>query len=350
MRMQSLVRSAPTGARKAVVHFLSGGLAAGLVRASLQPLDTAKTRLQAAKSVKHSVSSVSARYGISVAAVAGGAGGGFLGRRIGHVARTVLDGKGIPGLYKGVVPGVTGIVPAAAVYMLVFQTLKSKLSARTTERWRNVAVASSAALGDVAASLVRVPCEVAKQRLQVGVYSNAGDALRSMLANGGIRSIYTGLGAQLARDVPFAAAEFVMYENLKAIVLQRSAKSRGHAVGESIDTNAANLTKAQSLIVGGGSGIVAAVVSNPSDVVKTRLMTQVGAQRRYRSIGHAFQKILADEGVGAFAKGLAPRMAAKALQSACFFTTYELLRRTLANALDVDMSSKSKKNANETAS
>lgn len=330
--------------KSAIVHFLSGGLAAGFVRASLQPLDTCKTRLQALRN--HSRPA------------------GSLG--------SVLFAGGVPGLYKGVVPGVAGIVPAAAVYMLTFQTLRAQLGKRFPRRKNDVVVAVSAALGDVAASLVRVPCEVLKQRLQVGVYSNVLQALRLSLAPaaGGLGRLYAGLGAQLTRDVPYAAAEFVIYENLKTAALRRAERRSQHIAREMSSSNKdsnrndvgrqeqgqpaaarlqqrlqdGKLGRVDGLVVGAIAGAIAAIVSNPADVVKTRLMTQVrtggsahlAKGRAYQGVRDAFIRIAKEEGVFVFGKGIAPRIAAKALQSALFFAAYEGLRKTISTAVGVD--------------
>lgn len=300
--------------RSAIVHFASGGLAAGFVRASLQPLDTCKTRLQVARHADR---------------------GAVALRRI-----LLPDGSGLRGLYRGVVPGVAGIVPAAAVYMVTFQTLRLRLAARFPRRRNDVVVAAAAALGDVAASLVRVPCEVLKQRLQVGVYTDVRAALSSIGVSG-FRKLYAGLGAQLTRDVPYAAAEFVVYENLKAAALKRAAAAQPFRDADR------ELGRRESLLVGAVAGAFAAIISNPADVVKTRLMTQVRpgagamlgagmARVPYRGVRDAMVRVAREEGLNAFAKGITPRIATKALQSAMFFAAYEGLRRAFGRALGAD--------------
>lgn len=155
--------------RQTLVHLLSGGLAAGGVRAALLPLDTVKTRLQA-------------------------------GLRAGHLRAPLL--RGARGLYRGVVPGIAGIVPAAALYMAAFQTAKGAICDRLPRRFRSVGVAMAAGLADLAASLVRVPCERLKQRLQVGIYTDVRHALADVARRGDLRVLYSGLNAQLARDIP----------------------------------------------------------------------------------------------------------------------------------------------------
>lgn len=322
---KTFAKKAPTALRSALVHLLSGGLSAGLVRASLQPLDTAKTRLQFSRQATRSLSSLRA---------------------------LLLEHGGLRGLYRGMVPGVTGIVPAAAVYMLTFQTVRAQLAARFPRRARDVCVAMAAAVGDVAASVVRVPCEVLKQRLQVGVYADMRAAIAAVggVSVGasatapallrGVRSLYAGLGAQLVRDVPYVMAEFVVYEQLK---LAAGGRGASHATEEDGDVGKGRPKRGEGLWMGAVAGVVAAIVSNPADVVKTRLMTQVrGAatvgvrSTAYRGVADAFVRVVREEGPAAFAKGIAPRMAAKALQSGLFFAVYERMRIALALALQVN--------------
>ncbi|KAA8494335.1 S-adenosylmethionine carrier 1, chloroplastic/mitochondrial [Porphyridium purpureum] len=352
------------------VRAAAGGLAGGTVRFSLQPLDTAKTRLQA-----HSKC----------------AGNETL-------LNVLFKGQGVRGLYRGAVPGLVGIVPSVAVYFFVYNYFKKTLSDRIPETapprkkrtLQTAAYMGSAAIGDLCASLVRVPCEVLKQRLQVGMYKNLGEGLR--MSRGG--ALYTGLSAQIARDIPFVMVEFAAYETLSELVRKRASKK-----GDDKTLSDKLMRKGGvKLLIGGISGALAALVSNPMDVVKTRLMTQgpmltvhasggVGAtpalpphlvqstmqsaasaraaayksvsslvqpvkervmssavplrgqipevisMTRYNGVWHCFRTILRTEGPMAFAKGIVPRIAQKTLQSALFFAVFEFYSATLTRAL-----------------
>lgn len=294
---RAAIASAPAvhAGRSTLVHLLSGGLAAGGVRAALLPLDTCKTRLQA-----------------GAMATAGG-------------VRGALFAGGVRGLYRGVVPGIAGIVPAAALYMAAFQGTKNAICDRIPRRFRSVGVALAAGIADLAACLVRVPCERLKQRLQVGLYSNVRHALVDVAKRRDINVLYAGLNAQLARDIPYAAVEFVIYERLQG---QNAGKAAAEGSGRS--------RTQKSFSVGAVAGAAAACLSNPLDVVKTRLMTQGGGSAvRYRGVVHALRTIAREEGPSAFCKGIAPRIAAKTLQSALFFAAYEGLRERFLTLLKV---------------
>lgn len=121
----------------------------------------------------------------------------------------------------------------------------------------------------------------------------------------------------------------MIYERLQ----RQNAREKGTSQGS---TDGSRKHAKKSFAVGAVSGAVAAVLSNPMDVVKTRLMTQgAGEVVRYRGVWHALRTVAREEGPGAFCKGIAPRVAAKMLQSALFFAAYEGLRERFSQLLNV---------------
>ena len=88
--------------------------------------------------------------------------------------------------------------------------------AAASSQLRLQALASAA--GTAIGTCVRIPTEVLKQRLQVGLYPNALDAARAARDAGGLPwSLFAGTGATLAREVPFYAAGMAAYEVLKTV-------------------------------------------------------------------------------------------------------------------------------------
>mmetsp|Transcript_679 Transcript_679/g.1155 ORF Transcript_679/g.1155 Transcript_679/m.1155 type:complete len:320 (+) Transcript_679:3-962(+) len=144
-------------------------------------------------------------------------------------------------------------------------------ASKQLNKTKTLKIMLSAAIGDTIASVVRVPCEALKQRLQVGVYGSTSQALSMLSSPSSLPLLYAGLSAQLARDIPFAAVEFASYEYFKTWASRRGwldERGNNHAINPTA-------SKIQGLLVGGMSGALAAIVSNPMDVVKTRLMTQL---------------------------------------------------------------------------
>ncbi|XP_020270678.1 probable S-adenosylmethionine carrier 2, chloroplastic [Asparagus officinalis] len=74
---------------------------------------------------------------------------------------------------------------------------------------------STGAIGGAASSLIRVPTEVVKQRMQTGQFASAPDAVRLIAAKEGFKGLYAGYSFFLLRDLPFDAIQFCLYEQLR---------------------------------------------------------------------------------------------------------------------------------------
>ena len=72
------------------------------------------------------------------------------------------------------------------------------------------------------------------------------------------------------------------------------------------------------------AGAVAASITTPADVIKTRLQI---ANYTYTSIHDCFKKIIKYEGYSALFKGLVPRVLRSAPQFGITLFTYELLKK-----------------------
>ena len=105
-------------------------------RAALYPLDTIKTRLQAMSS-----------------------GGGL---------RALLQSGGGKALYAGLLGNLAGVMPASAIFMGVYEPVKSAAGRRLHNDRQFLAPLAGGVAAGFAASLVRVPTEVVKQRMQTG--------------------------------------------------------------------------------------------------------------------------------------------------------------------------------------
>jgi hypothetical protein len=100
------------------------------------------------------------------------------------VAGVVRDG-GVPKLYTGLLASVAVSAPSSAVFVACYECSKNAIETATSElppRFQSLhdfVPLLAAAVGNVAASVVRVPPEVIKQRVQAGIY-RYGWNLRSL--------------------------------------------------------------------------------------------------------------------------------------------------------------------------
>lgn len=98
------------------------------------------------------------------------------------MAGVVRDG-GIPKLYTGLLASVAVSAPSSAVFVACYECSKNAIEVATSglpppfHTFHDFVPLLAAAIGNVAASIVRVPPEVIKQRVQAGIYRYVSDVI-----------------------------------------------------------------------------------------------------------------------------------------------------------------------------
>jgi len=230
------------------------------------------------------------------------------------VVRTRLQAKGVavkwtPSTFlKGVGPQFVLAFPAGALQFASYEWGKAQCKiAGITGAGSEVLCG---ALGAIAASVIRVPQEVLKQRVQADIYPNAVVGLKKILAADGVAGFYKGYTATVSRDVPWNALSFMFFAQAKTAFKKLTGETP---------------TAEQNLVLGALSGMTAAVIMTPVDVIKTRLMTG-GATG---GIVGTFKAIITEEGAGTLMKGVLPRVAFLAPLAAMTLSLYEAYAREL---------------------
>lgn len=133
-------------------------------------------------------------------------------------------------------------------------------------------ISNTGFIADLAASIVYVPSEVLKTRLQLqgrynNPYVNSGynyrsttDALRTIVRTEGFGAMFSGYKATIFRDLPFSALQFAFYE-------QEQTWAKEWVGSRDIGFPLEILTATTA-------GGMAGVMTCPLDVVKTRIQTQ----------------------------------------------------------------------------
>ena len=75
---------------------------------------------------------------------------------------------GAKNLYAGVWGNLAGVAPASAVFIAIYEPVKAALNSRVSEERSFLAPLGAGSAAGIAASVIRVPTEVVKQRLQSG--------------------------------------------------------------------------------------------------------------------------------------------------------------------------------------
>ncbi|KXZ45776.1 hypothetical protein GPECTOR_50g569 [Gonium pectorale] len=293
------------------------------------------------------------------------------------VLRDIVRKEGVTALWRGADTAVLAAIPMVGVYMPLYDSLLER-SAPMLGAYAP-AIAGSAAR--TAAVLLVGPLELVRTRQQGGAAGarTAWGALRDTLrettaaaaagaaaapsgtgrALGGgggggslvaalrtLPRLWTGVGATLARDVPFSALYWAMLEPIRGGLMARwgyqhpgSPSHRPSASPQQQELQAAQAQAdtstappgravlAANLIAGSAAGALAAVVTTPFDVVKTRL--QVGDVSARASTLSVVRQVLEVEGPPGLFRGWGPRAARTAPACAVVVASYEVLKLLL---------------------
>ncbi|GFP98552.1 S-adenosylmethionine carrier 1 chloroplastic/mitochondrial [Phtheirospermum japonicum] len=236
---------------------VAGAAAGAVVETVLYPIDTIKTRLQAVR------------------------GGGEI----------ILKG-----LYSGLAGNLVGVIPASALFIGVYEPTKQKLLEIFPE------------------NLSAIAHLVIKQRIQIGQFGSAPEAVRLIVSKEGFRGLYAGFGSFLLRDLPFDAIQFCIYEQLRI----------GYKLAARRELN-----DPENAILGAFAGAISGAMTTPLDVIKTRLMVQ-GSAKQYNGISHCINTIIREEGSSAFLRGMGPRVIWIGIGGSIFFGVLEKSKQLLA--------------------
>jgi len=252
--------------------------------------------------------------------------------------------EGLGGLYKGLGPTLIMGVPNTVLYFTAYDYISMQLNGLSAmgKTYTPLIAGSSARL---LASFVTAPLELIRTRQasvvgRTGKAAGMGDEFRLLLrSRSGFRSLFSGIGPTLWRDVPFSAIYWYFVERFRADLSKldmgacgsRYYEDRGRQVPPSI-------VALQSFISGASAGSIAAAFTTPFDVVKTRRQTAtlsdadltnkphnstVGFRRLNTSTFGHMRRIATEEGLSGLWRGNATRMAKVAPACAIMISSYE---------------------------
>lgn len=223
---------------------------------------------------------------------------------------------GLKGLYRGVLPPLLGVTPMFAVSFWGYDVGKKivgSFTGKTVEQFTITDISTAGFISAVPTTLVAAPFERVKVMMQIqqGAKSKGmGGVIVDMYKTGGIRSIFKGSVATLARDGPGSALYFATYEYLK----------------KELSTPGKDLSIFAIMTAGGFAGVAMWMGVFPIDTIKS---TQQSSNVPV-SIAQTTRNIYAKGGIKAFFPGVGPALARSFPANAATFLGVELAK----NALD----------------
>jgi solute carrier family 25 S-adenosylmethionine transporter 26 len=171
----------------------------------------------------------------------------------------------------------------------------------------------AAVLGESAGVLVRNPFELIKQNMQLGKYLTIKEAMVKIFQEKGVLGLYRGYFVTVFREIPFGLIQYPLYEFLK---------KRKHIKNNNNDINILNYS-----ICGAQAGGIAAFITTPIDVVKTRIMTN--HKFDIKKMIPTFKNIYVEEGLLKLFSGVHVRVLYISIGGMIFFGGNEFFKKLL---------------------
>jgi hypothetical protein len=268
-----------------------------------------------------------------------------------------LTPTGLLSLYDGLAPNLLKEGPPLALYLGIYEALKTALLATDALREEPVlCYLIAGAVGELIGSVVRVPAEAVKSTRQADGTVTMADAMETSFGSERARSNLVSLflsffkfcscvsrhllvraivltscfvccvqvrawSVAVVRDVPFGAVQIALFEALKVAL---SGQCDPIIDGDSFVGEA---------VLGAFGGGIGAFISAPADVVVTRLIKQqsAGGEDGENDMGpiDMVRAIYAEGGVGAFFNGAGERVLYWAPAIGIFLTAYCQVRHAL---------------------
>jgi Mitochondrial carrier protein len=240
--------------------------------------------------------------------------------------------------FRGILPAVASAVPANAIFFMVYNYLQTiaasdcildYLSIHGADFFHRPSVLFLerlifSAVATLPQNAIKIPAELIKQRAQVQPNTNilllVQQATRPPL---GILGLYKGGGAQLIREIPYNAIQMATFQAFKEMLLSKSPdNSEIYPFG----LNLASISGILGLV----AAAIAAILTQPADVIKTKLMTDVEDNLNVDQIVskdgiiRTARNIIVEEGWRGLFVGLTPRLILVSLGGMVYFWAAEV--------------------------
>lgn len=276
--------------------FVAGGVGGVCAVVTGHPFDLVKVRLQTAEK-------------------------GVYNGAIDCVRKTIAREGPVRGLYAGVSAPLWGVTPMFAVSFWGYDVGKTLVRAVSpgSDPKTPLTTAQISAAGFFSAipmTLITAPFERVKVLLQLQGQSSAPpkykgplDVVRQLYVEGGVRSVFRGSLATLARDGPGSAAYFATYEIVK----------------KKLTPEGKDLSLGAVMTAGGLAGVSMWVLVFPVDTVKSKLQSGDGKL----GIGGVVKEVYALRGIKGFFPGIGPALARSFPANAATFLGVELAHKAM---------------------
>lgn len=223
----------------------------------------------------------------------------------------IMQREGILNLWKGLSPTLIQMLPQTVIYYTMYDQLKVRLGFVDGENNVSAPLLSGVISRSFAVIAVS-PIEMIRTKFQsksrLG-YKEMCSMILLSIKQDGIMSLWRGVGPTLLRDVPFSAIYWLSYEQWKS--LQPTPSFMHYFVGGAL------------------AGMIAALSTQPFDVVKTYRQIELGeikdknSRKKLPFTFSILNQLRKVQGIQSLYTGINPRLLKVAPACAIMISTYE---------------------------
>jgi len=230
-----------------------------------------------------------------------------------QVSKEILRNEGLAGFWKGLKPSLARTVPGVGLYFGCLHGIKTTFKMEKSTLNSALTGASARCI----AGMIMMPFTILKIRWEAGMAGSEKRLFQDILnigRNEGLKGFVKGALPTLARDAPYSGIYLVFYDALK-----------NHM--DPIKDQLKISPPVFHMVCGISAGCLASLVTQPADVVKTKMQLNSGIKGSVNSKGGSIRmaatEIWQQQGLGGFTRGLGPRMMRRSLMAAFAWTVYE---------------------------
>jgi len=244
-------------------------------------------------------------------------------------ALKIMQYEGPISLWRGWTTTLLRSVPQVIIYFSLYDHFRDSFHSKEIP----LAPFWAGSLARTFTTFVVSPIELVRTKQQsLNHSSSILDIMRSEINhnknNHGIRNLWRGVTPTLMRDVPFSAIYWTLFEYTRNKILSISKNQTKKYISDSEKKKNQVLA---SFMAGASSGMIAATLTHPFDLVKTRKqieLYQADISRRSTPSNtlSILKTIIKEEGYRGLLTGLAPRVAEIAPACAIMISSYEIAK------------------------
>lgn len=319
-----------------VKGFVEGGIASIVAGCSTHPLDLIKVRMQLQgenQAPNPSANTIRPALAFQTTTTTAAAAPGNIRvspppPRVGPIAVgiRIVQQEGVAALYSGVSATVLRQTLYSTTRMGLYDIMKKKWTDPNTGKMPLLTKIGAGLIAGGIGAAVGNPADVAMVRMQADGrlpkaqrrnYKSVVDAISQMTKNEGITSLWRGSSLTVNRAMLVTASQLASYDQIKETILHKGVMKDG--IGTHVTASFA-------------AGFIASIVTNPIDVIKTRVMNmkvEPGQAPPYTGALDCAMKTIKAEGPMALYKGFIPTISRQGPFTIVLFVTLEQARKLL---------------------